>query len=405
MPEIKERFRDVVVIVATSTSDIDTAIESLRQGAYDRVTKPVNLDEVVYSVKRAMEKRSLELKFRNHQQYVEQRIEQQAKEIRETFLRVIVTLWSAIEAKDIYFAGHSRRVTEIAMAIGKKLGLGKDELENLRWGSLLQDIGKIAVDQPILNKSGKLTSEEYEHIMTHTIVGASIVGSVFGTERIAEVIEHHHAHYDGSGLNQKLRGEDIPLLARIVAVADVYDAICSERPHRDAMSRDLALAEIKWAIGKQFDPVVANTFLEMSPADIMPERRKILIADDEDSIRLLVRNVLGNDYTVIEAADGQEAVAVAQNQKPSLILMDSRMPTKDGLQACYEIKNNPTTKGIPLVMLTAIDHQLERRFSAKLGANECIAKPFGSQTLLEIVNHFLANAAGERSETCFLGSS
>ena len=389
LPEIKERYRDIVVIMATGISDMDTAIEAVRQGAYDYVTKPFNLDEVIHNVKRAIEKRRLELELRDYQQHLEEKVEEQAEEIRETFLGAMSALSFALEAKDSYTAGHSRRVAEIAMAIGKKLALSEDELEDLRWGSLIHDIGKIAVGQLIVNKPGELTAKEYEHVMTHPIVGASIVGPIVKNKRITEVIEHHHAYYNGLGFHQKLRGKEIPLLARIVAVADAYDAMTSTRPYRTGLSREEALAEIRWEIGRQFDPIVANAFLEMSAADIMPGKRKILIADDEKSIRLLVRSVLSNDYTVIEAADGQEALEAAQNQEPTLILMDILMPKKDGLQACSEIKANLTTKAIPVVMLTVIDQELNRKLSAGLGADQYITKPFSPQDLLDTVAQLL----------------
>ena len=340
-------------------------------------------------VKRATERRKLELELRDYQQHLEHKVEEQAGEIRKTFLGAMQALSFALEAKDSYTAGHSRRVTDIALAIGKKLALAEDELEDLRWGSLLHDIGKIAVDQLIVNKPGKLTTEEYEHVMTHPIIGASIVGPVVRNKRITEVIEHHHAHYDGRGLNQKLKGKDIPLLARIVAVADAYDAMTSTRSYRAAWSREEALAEIRWEIGRRFDPLVANVFLEMSVADIIPEKKKILIADDEASIRLLVRSVLSNEYTVIEAADGQEAVEATQNQKPALILMDILMPKKDGFQACYEIRTNLATKAIPVVMLTAVDQDLDRKLSGDLGADQYITKPFNPQELLDTIGQVL----------------
>lgn len=405
LPEIKERYPDVAVIMATVISDMDTAIESVRRGAYDCVTKPFTLDEVVRTVKKALEKRRLELELRDYQRHLEQKVEEQAKEIRETFLGAMVALSLALEARDSYTAGHSRRVTEIAMAIGKKLGLKEDELDDLRWGSLLHDIGKIAVDQLIVNKPGKLTAEEYEHVMTHPVVGASIIGPVVRNERITEVVEHHHAHYNGRGLKQKLEGKDIPLLARIVGVADAYDAMTSTRPYRAALPREEALAEIRRGIGRQFDPLVANTFLNMSAADITREKKQILIADDDETIRLLVKSVLCNDYGVIEAGDGQEAVEAAKNQKPALILMDILMPEKDGLQACYEIKTNLATKTTPVIMLTAVKNQLDRELSDSLGADEYITKPFSPQGLLEMVNHFLASHAKKEHEASSSGRS
>jgi len=301
-------------------------------------------------------------------------------------------MWSlvfALEATDSYTAGHSRRVCEIALAIGKRLGLSADELEDLRWGSLLHDIGKITVDQSIVSKPGKLTAAEYEHVMTHTVVGASIMQPVVRNKRITEIIEHHHAHYDGSGFNQKLGGKDIPLLAQIAALADAYDGMTSTRPYRAALSREKALAEIRCEIGKQFDPLVGSTFLEISVADITPEKKKILIADDEASIRLLVRSVLSGNYTVIQAADGQEVVEAAQKHGPALILMDILMPKKDGLQALYEIKSDLATKAIPVVMLTGINHELDGKLCADMGAAQYITKPFSPQELLDTIDRLL----------------
>ncbi|MGB6873009.1 MAG: HD domain-containing phosphohydrolase, partial [Dehalococcoidia bacterium] len=183
-------------------------------------------------------------------------------EIRKIFLGAIEALVSALEAKDRYTGGHSRRVTEIALALGNELGLSAQDMEDLRWGSLLHDIGKIAIDQLIQNKPDRLTPEEYEHIMIHAHVGAEIVRPVVNG-KITEMIEHHHNHYNGSGLHQVTAGSDIPLGARILAVADAFDAMISDRPYRSAMSRKKALDEIKRCMRTQFDPVVANTFLRM----------------------------------------------------------------------------------------------------------------------------------------------
>jgi putative two-component system response regulator len=268
LPEIKAGYPDTAVIMATALSDVNIITQCMKQGAYDYLCKPFDLSEVVHSVEGVLNKRKLELEIRKYQKTLEQRVGEQTKEIRKVFLGAIEALAFALEAKDKYTAGHSRRVTEIAMAIGKELGLSPADLEDLRWGGLLHDVGKIAVDQLIQNKPGKLTAEEYEHIMTHPHVGAGIVKPVVN-DKVVEMIEHHHDYYDGSGMNQVGRGEDIPLGARILAVADAFDAMTSDRPYRSAMSIADALDEIRRCTGTQFDPAVADAFLKIPVAGIV----------------------------------------------------------------------------------------------------------------------------------------
>jgi putative two-component system response regulator len=260
LPEIKSGFPDTAVIMATAVTDINVAIECLKQGADDYICKPFNLEEIPLAVQRTLEKRRLQLEIREYQQFQEEKVEGQMIEMRKLFLGSIEALVSALEAKDKYTGGHSRRVTEIALAVGNELCLSSPDMEDLRWGSLLHDVGKIAVDQLIQNKPGKLTPEEYEHIMIHAHVGAGIVRPVVN-DAVVEMIEHHHDHYDGTGLHQIVAGKDIPLGARILAVADAFDAMTSDRPYRPAMSRKEALDEIKRCMSTQFDPVIANAFL------------------------------------------------------------------------------------------------------------------------------------------------
>jgi putative nucleotidyltransferase with HDIG domain len=260
LPEIKSSSPDTAVIMATAVNEVNVAVQCLKQGADDYICKPFNLEELSLSIQKALEKRRLQLEIREYQQYLEERIEEQTGEIKKLFLGAIEALVSALEAKDKYTGGHSRRVTDIALVLGNELSLSAQDMEDLRWGSLLHDIGKIAVDQVIQNKPGKLTREEYEHIMTHVHVGTEIVRPVVG-KKITEMIEHHHDHYDGSGLHQIIAGDDIPLGARILAVADAFDAMISDRPYRSAMSITDIVEEIKRCAGTQFDPIIVAAFL------------------------------------------------------------------------------------------------------------------------------------------------
>jgi len=256
LPEIRASYADTVVIMATAITDTSTAIYCMKQGAYDYITKPFDLDEVVLSVDKALEKRRLELENRDYQQHLEQKVKEQSRKIRASFLNAITSLAYALEAKDKYTSGHSQRVAEISVATARGLGLPQDSINKIEL-----DIGKIGVRESVLHKLGKLSADEFQHIKYHCEVGGRILTPIVEDEEILKIVRHHHERYDGKGYPDGLFGEAIPLGARILAVADSYDAMTSERPYRRAMSAETACAEIEHGKGTQFDPEVADVFL------------------------------------------------------------------------------------------------------------------------------------------------
>ena len=276
LEDLKANYPNTAVIMATAVAEANLAIQCMRLGADDYITKPFNLDEVALNVGKTLEKRMLEQQIKEYQEQLQQKVDQQTGEIRRLFLGSIEALVFALEAKDKYTAGHSRRVTEIALAIGRELNLSEEDQDNLRWGSLLHDVGKIAVDHFVQNKPGKLTPAEYEHIMIHAHVGAGIVRPVVN-ENVVAIVEHHHDHYDGTGLHQIVAREDIPFGARILAVADAYDAMTSDRPYRLGMPTEEARQEINRCSGTQFDPVIAGAFLRTDTADFTSEKEKPIV--------------------------------------------------------------------------------------------------------------------------------
>jgi len=262
LPSIRQMYPETAVIMSTATSDSNVIIECMKLGAQDYIVKPFDLNDVSASVERAMKVRKLELEIQEYQRNLEQKVKEQTIQIRKLFLGAIESLVSALEAKDKYTAGHSRRVTEIALAIGRELHLTEEKVEDLRWGSLLHDVGKIAIDPAIQNKPGKLTEEEYRHIATHSQVGSKIVKPV-ANNNVINIIKHHHDRYEDNMPNQTTRGKTIPLEARILAVADTFDAMTSDRPYRKALSCNNAIKEIKNCTGTQFDPRVVSAFLNI----------------------------------------------------------------------------------------------------------------------------------------------
>ncbi|MFC1981390.1 HD domain-containing phosphohydrolase [Chloroflexota bacterium] len=269
LPELKLNFPETAVIMATGVTDTRVIAQCIKDGAQDYVRKPFTLNEILLSVSRALEKRRIELQIREYQQHLKRKVKEKESETRNLFLCTIETLVCALEDNDKYTTGHSREVTGLALAVGKRLGVSPLELDDLRWGALLHDVGKIAVDPNILNKSGELTPEEYRHIMTHAFVGPSLV-KPFVNGRVVDIISHHHDHYDGCGIDQIVTGENIPLGARIVALADAFDAMTSDRPYRAAMSKNEAIEEIARCSGTQFDPMVVSSLIEVAASEAMP---------------------------------------------------------------------------------------------------------------------------------------
>ncbi|GAV22345.1 HD domain-containing phosphohydrolase [Carboxydothermus pertinax] len=192
------------------------------------------------------------------------RLYEQSKELCFSITQALVM---AIEAKDSYTAGHSLRVTAIAEKIGEKLGFSQERLERLKKAALLHDIGKIGIPEKILNKPGKLLPDEYREIQNHPEIGAEIIKPIAQMRDIIEIIYHHHERYDGTGYPSGLKGEEIPLEARVLAVADAFEAMTSDRSYRKALTKKEAIAEIINQKGKQFDPQVVEAFLEVVKED------------------------------------------------------------------------------------------------------------------------------------------
>jgi putative two-component system response regulator len=264
LPEIRRHYPQTSVIMATAVNDVNTVIECMKQGAYDYLTKPFDLTELGMSVNRALEKRRLELALNDYHEHLQQKVSEQAKIIRDSFLNSITSLAFALDAKDSYTNGHSERVAGISTIIGRELNLPRDLCEKIRIAGLIHDIGKIGVPEMILNKTEPLTEEEFNIIKSHCEVGEHILQPVVDDIDILKMVRHHHERYDGRGYPDSLSGIQIPIGARILSVADSYDAMTTNRPYRKAMKPEEVIIELERSKWSHFDPAVADALIRMT---------------------------------------------------------------------------------------------------------------------------------------------
>jgi putative two-component system response regulator len=260
LPEISAAFPDTSVIMATATVEPATIVECLKNGASDYITKPFKPHQIVDAIRTVLAKKKLETELRLQKELIGGNTG--SNDLQHLFSGAIESLIIALEAKDKYTAGHSRRVTEIAVQLGQTAGLKETELDDLRWAALLHDIGKIGIDRDVLHKPDRLTDNEYQYVLNHASIGSGIVQPLVNAN-IVSIILHHHDRYNGSTPNQQIKGSDIPLGARILAIADTYDAMTSDRPYRNALPPDVAFKEIQKNSGTQFDPELAELFLTL----------------------------------------------------------------------------------------------------------------------------------------------
>jgi putative two-component system response regulator len=259
LAEIRRRWPDTAVVVITAVADVEVAMTALASGALDYLTKPFHLEEVRARVAQALEKRRLMLENRGYQQRLQEQVTQQARRLEELFLASVQSLAEALEAKDPYTRGHSERVSHYSVVIAREMGLDGELLRRIELGGHVHDIGKIGVREDVLNKPGKLTNEEYQHIMTHPMVGWRILAPLLAdTPEALNIVRSHHERFDGRGIPDRLVGTEIPIEARIAAAADSFDAMTSDRPYRSRLSMDAAIAEIVRFSGTQFDPSVVE---------------------------------------------------------------------------------------------------------------------------------------------------
>ena len=270
VPLARQKDRDLAIIMLTAVNDAATATEVLASGATDYLMKPVELADLQQAVDRALRKRDELIDLRRVDMLIREEValrtaelEMEKESLRLMSVSIAETLINAMEAKDLYLRGHSQRVAELAGQLAEELGLDGATCEDLRVAGRLHDVGKIGIREAILNKPGRLTSDEFEHVKQHVQIGLDILAPLFHIKKPLEYVEHHHERWDGAGYPQGLTGQAIPVGARILCAADTFDALTSKRAYREPLAPLAALEHLRVDSGTQFDPSIYDALVRV----------------------------------------------------------------------------------------------------------------------------------------------
>lgn len=330
-----------------------------------------------------------------------QRKEHESKERLDRMnINIISALANTIDAKDRYTSGHSQRVADYSLAIAKRMGKSEEEQKVIYYAALLHDVGKIRVPEEIINKPGKLTDEEFDQIKVHPVSGYHILKDIHEDERIAYGAKYHHERYNGKGYPNGLEGENIPEIARIIGVADAYDAMASDRSYRSALPQEVVRSEIEKGRGLQFDAEIADIMLQMidedkdySMSQSEKSRTNILVVDDEIMNIKMVKHILKDapDLQVIGAKSKEETFDALEKVEIHLILLDLMMPDIDGFELYHMIRQIYSG---PVVLMTA-DKSIETiQKISELGMDDYLTKPLQAVVVKETV-HGITNNWGD----------
>lgn len=319
------------------------------------------------------------------------KLQESRRELEQLNDNIMQILAKTIDAKDKYTRGHSVRVANYSREIARRMGKSGREQEEIYRAALLHDVGKIRIPDGIINKPGKLTDEEYAFIKLHPVSGYHILKSFSRDQLIATGAKFHHERYDGKGYPNGLVGENTPEHARIIGVADAYDAMASNRSYRDALPQDVIRSELLAGKGTQFDPRIVEVMLRMMDEDReyrmrqIPEFRKTVLAVDDDPISIeMIESIFEAQpiYRLVTAGSGGEALELLKTCAADLVLLDLEMSGLDGFETFRRIRQQ---SAVPVVFITATKDLATMERARKLGVEDYITKPFMPQIMLETV--------------------
>ena len=421
LKKVREISPETLRIILSGHADLKAALRSINVGEIFRfITKPWDPEELKEVVLEGLSKLDLTLLVKNENVNLKKKVTELQQglsegfdkiqilygELKNNYLSTITSLAAAVEAKDPYTRGHSEMVSSFAASIARKMGLPRDTIDGIQVAGILHDIGKIGISEKILLKPGKLTTEEKKVMETHPVLGAKILEPVnFPWETISHVY-HHHERYDGKGYPVGLKGKDIPLVARIISVADTYQAMTSNRAYRKALPKSTAVRILKESKGTQLDPEITAVFidlLETVPDSIfqVPEilmkspgqkDNTILIIDHEDNILSSLNRVLLRDgLKILSANNSYDGLKIMEQESVSLVILDIGMLEMSGTEFLQKVKElYPDTVCIILTSTADIKSAIE--VINKSLAYKYISKPWSEMDVRHLVqqglNHY-----------------
>jgi putative two-component system response regulator len=284
LDRVKMDYPLISIIMLTAQTDLETAVDTMKRGAFDYIVKPIRKPQLVETIKKALQFRQIQLDNERlarenleYQKSLEMKVEERTrklieayKQLKESNLETVKVLAETIEAKDPYTRGHCNRVRILSSELAALIGMNRENIEVLEYGSLLHDIGKIGISETLLHKVEHLTLEERETFQLHTTIGENILNTVEFFKPCLFIIRSHHERFDGTGYPDGKGGDEIGVSARIVAIADAFDAMTSTRPYRKALTTEVALNELMTGSGTQFDPALIDTFIKHDIYKVLP---------------------------------------------------------------------------------------------------------------------------------------
>jgi putative nucleotidyltransferase with HDIG domain len=359
---LKRTGLDIPFIIVSGTITEEQAVQAMKAGAYDYLVKG-RLARLIPVVSRALAE--------SHERRARHAAERALREHRQQLMLELATAYEAtiegwaraLDLRDQETEGHSRRVTDLALRLARAMGVSDAECVHIRHGALLHDIGKMGVPDTILLKPGQLDPQEMQVMRRHPEYARDLLEPIEYLRPALDIPYGHHERWDGAGYPRGLRGEAIPLAARIFAAADIWDALRSDRPYRPAWSNEDARAHVVSLAGTHLDPDVVRAFLDVVDtatsgrgASDSPTAPTVLLVDDfRPAVTLLSRWLAADGYTVVTAESGDAALTAIHTHRPDLVVLDIEIPEPDGLAVYARLRGERETAETPVIFLSGLE--------------------------------------------------